>query len=788
MTDRDEQDPGDPGEEQPAQPTEEYLLGGIDDPAGEDSDPAGGTDRPAASEQPDEGTEPEQSGQSPQPERPDESPEPEQADESTPAERPDDPDYEPPTEEVFAFEADLLSGDDAPELDPVFRAALLESRESAASPEGSPPAGTAPGEAPSGDAPPDETPAGEAPSGEPTPGETTPAEAAAGAASEPPGEEAAGTGPAGEGPPDEGGQPEAPPSGPEQPPDEGITAEQTLILSAAARGEAQQAVEEARRTGQAWDPPRPAKSGDFDPPGRRKRYWWRFVLATLIIVFSFAGATSASVLTLVDNIGEGISEPGLKLSDKILPESNGGPQTIAILGSDQRTGGGAAPGDPGRSDTTMLLRLDPDSGQIAMLSIPRDLKVEIPGVGTDKFNAAFSYGGPKLTLKTIRELTGLDINHVINVDFQGFASVVDSIGCVYVDVDREYYHSNEGLAASEQYAEIDIDAGYQKLCGPDALEFARYRHTDSDLARAARQQDLVGEVRNRLSFGEILKRNDELIKAFTDNTSSDIKDGDEVLELLRLLFDSRGANVVEVKFPASDDLDSGVSYLVSTPDEIDAAVDKFLGFEDTAGPLGDLSTGESPGSDKAKKRAIRKAKKKAARQRKKEKASTTTAPGKDNDGLVDASQGGLDAAMGLDAEFKRRDFPVYYAKRLPAGTIYAEGSRTYHVRDPDKKSYAAYRLVMALQLGDGLHYFGLQGIRDWSDPPILEAPNESIKMDGRDFRVYPEGDRVRLVAWSDEGNTYWISNSILLTLTNEQMLGMARSTRAFKPTESFNPG
>ncbi|MFM9076854.1 MAG: LCP family protein, partial [Solirubrobacterales bacterium] len=142
----------------------------------------------------------------------------------------------------------------------------------------------------------------------------------------------------------------------------------------------------------------------------------------------------------------------------------GGPQPIALSGSDVRTGGGASPGDPGRSDTTILLRLDPESDQIAMLSIPRDLKVEIPGVGTDKFNAAYAYGGTKLTLQTIRELTGLEINHVINVDFQGFAMAIDAIGCVFVDVDRDYYNSNVGKAASEMYAEIDIDPGYQKLC------------------------------------------------------------------------------------------------------------------------------------------------------------------------------------------------------------------------------------------------------------------------------------------------------------------------------------
>jgi hypothetical protein len=250
--------------------------------------------------------------------------------------------------------------------------------------------------------------------------------------------------------------------------------------------------------------------------------------------------------------------------------------------------------------------------------------------------------------------------------------------------------------------------------------------------------------------------------------------------LLKLLFDSRGADVVEVKFPATDSIEAGAAYLVSTPGEINAAVDKFLGFEDAAGPIGTVNEGGDAGTDRAKKKAIARARKKARQQRKKDRASATTAPGKDEDGLVDASQGGLEAAMSLDAEIKRKGFPVFYSKRLPAGTIYAEGSRTYHVRDPDKNVYAAYRTVLALEL-NGLNYFGLQGIRGWDDPPILEAPHEDISMDGRDFRVYPEGDRVRLVAWSDGGNTYWITNSLLLTLTNEQMLGMARSTRAFTP-------
>ena len=140
------------------------------------------------------------------------------------------------------------------------------------------------------------------------------------------------------------------------------------------------------------------------------------------------------------------------------------------------------------------------------MSIPRDLKVEIPGVGTDKFNAAYTYGGPKLTLQVVKELTGLPINHVVNVDFLGFVRAVDAIGCVYVDVDRRYYHSNEGLPPSEQYAEINIQPGYQLLCGKKALQYVRYRHTDTDIVRSARQQDFISDARQRVPIDDLRLR------------------------------------------------------------------------------------------------------------------------------------------------------------------------------------------------------------------------------------------------------------------------------------------
>ena len=671
---------------------------------------------------------------------------------------PDPGEYaDPPTEELFAFEARVEEGE-VPDLDPVFRAALLESSESALGeqpPSSEPPAGT--GE--SAAAPEDDQ--------QPTTGE----------------EQNTGEQPLTGEEPYTGEEPVTGTSEFEPPTDTGITAEQTAVLQATARSEVHDAIEYSRRTGNAWDPPRPPTGGDFDKPAKRPRYWWRFLLATLLIVFSFATATQASVMYFVNSIVEDLHKPNQKPLPPGILNADDGPQTIAIIGSDVRTGGGAASGDPGRSDTTLLVRLDPDTNQIAMLSIPRDLYVDIPGYGYDKFNAAFSYGGTELTLKTLKSITGLDINHYINVDFQGFADVIDAIHCVYVDVDRHYFNDNS--QGGEEYATIDIEAGYQKLCGSDALDFARYRHTDSDLVRAARQQDLMGEVRNRLSFGELLSQRDELLKAFVDNTTTDIGetgDSKDVFSLLKLLLDSRGAAVTEVTFPSTFTMRDGVSYVEATPDEIQAAVDKFLGFEDQPGPVGTLDQGDGA-NNPARKEAQQKQQKKAARERQKAlDESTTHVPSKDEDQLVDASSSGLSVAQELDSEITRTDFPVYYPKRLPSGALYADGeSRVYHTRDPDKNVYGAYRMVMEVQLDDGLHYFGLQGLRGWTDPPILDAPHDEVEMDDRTFQVYPEGDRIKLIAWTDGDNVYWISNSLLLGLDNEQMLGMARSTRAFTP-------
>jgi hypothetical protein len=90
-------------------------------------------------------------------------------------------------------------------------------------------------------------------------------------------------------------------------------------------------------------------------------------------------------------------------------------------------------------------------------------------------------------------------------------------------------------------------------------------------------------------------------------------------------------------------------------------------------------------------------------------------------------------------------------------------------------------MVLVLELSDGVHYFGVQGIRGWSDPPILDNPTETREIRGREYEIFGDGGRVTRIGWHRGENSYWISNDLLHSVTNEQMLGMARSAQAIIP-------
>ena len=510
--------------------------------------------------------------------------------------------------------------------------------------------------------------------------------------------------------------------------------------------------------------PPPTASTGAEPEPRRPRLWLRFLLGAFLVVASCASATTAAGLLRISDFVHDI-QPIPDIADRLAKVDGGEPQTFLILGSDRRAASG---GDArGLSDTTILLRIDPDQNVIAVLNIPRDLKVWIPGHGTNKFNAAYALGGPKRTLRTVQRLMagmGLQINHLVNVDFLGFIRAINAIECVYVDVDRRYYNSNVGVPASEQYDEIDLYPGYQKLCGEDALDYVRYRHTDTDLVRAARQQDFLRLARQRVPASKLFTDRDELMSIFTTHTSSDIQSLDAMLDVIKLMIEARSAPIREVNFPAR----LGPSYVYSSRSAIKGAIAKFLGFETSGGPRGVLEQSDTEPAEQARRERPRRPKPRIPQ----------------SDGLVDASLGSRDVAT---AALQRARFRVFYPTRLPSGTVYVsnidvQNPRVYRIRDTDGDPHQAYRFVMQFSTGGLPEYFGLEGIRGWSNPPILNDPSETREIRGRDYDIYLSGDRVRLVAWRVGDNSYWVSNSLLQTLTNDQMLGIARTASSLTPT------
>jgi polyisoprenyl-teichoic acid--peptidoglycan teichoic acid transferase len=182
------------------------------------------------------------------------------------------------------------------------------------------------------------------------------------------------------------------------------------------------------------------------------------------------------------------------------------PATILVIGTD----GGKAPGrgDARRADSLLLLRTDPGKHRLSYLSIPRDLRVDIPGYGSGKINAANQLGGPALTIATLRELTGLPIHHVVVFDFDGFRELIDALGGVDVNVPKRILSNKFDCpykpARCATWEGWRFERGTQNMDGRRALVYARIRTdqndpSDNDLTRGSRQQTVADAVGDKIA-------------------------------------------------------------------------------------------------------------------------------------------------------------------------------------------------------------------------------------------------------------------------------------------------
>ncbi len=500
---------------------------------------------------------------------------------------------------------------------------------------------------------------------------------------------------------------------------------------------------------------------------------------------------------------------------------------LLVLGSDRRPDEEA---EGSRSDTIIIVHVDPDNDYLSMLSLPRDLRVDVPGYGLNKLNFAFSVGGAALTIRTVEQLTGVDINHYVEVSFDAFRDITDSLGGVYVDVDQRYYNDNPNFEL------IKLSPGYQLLNGVDALDFVRYRHDlNLDFGRMERQQQFLSAMREQAMGWDLPLKLPGLVSSLFDNLATDL-DANEVIKLAYWTVKLDGNRMRRLSVTGSAEMVGEVSYVLASDSAIADAVGTFLSLPGTTKP----STASSTTTTTA--------------------VATADLSGIELDVLNGNGRAGEAAAAGTwlqdlgatvatvgNAELRRTTVVQYgsgmsagakkVAKALGVGTDWSdEVERVTLVLGDDfqlPRDYAlppnadtisaaggwkkmAGEIPFAIQgpayIPDGYYFVEKQPVNaptydidgdghdkpafkmlyrlkqhgEWTDQYMglmqttwLEAPAASkgreVEHEGRTLTIVGPKDKVERIWWKEDGVLYWVSNTLFHLLSEEELLAVAES-------------
>jgi LCP family protein required for cell wall assembly len=250
----------------------------------------------------------------------------------------------------------------------------------------------------------------------------------------------------------------------------------------------------------------------------------RVLLAGVAVVSALVAIAAVGAVVYIRYVAGGLNQEEVENLSEVIGDD---PVNVIVLGSDTREG--LTPGeqevlgtteDVGgrRSDTLILVHLDPRREKAILVHFPRDLRVEIPGRGMDKINTAYNVGGPNLVVDTVKRFTGLPIHHYVEVNFVGFREVVDSLGGVRVCVDRPMIDALSGLRIEK--------AGCSTFNGRRALAFVRARNVEGDaipdFSRIARQQQFIRALLNKLlRVGTLV--NPGVVRNVAENITTDAR-------------------------------------------------------------------------------------------------------------------------------------------------------------------------------------------------------------------------------------------------------------------------
>jgi LCP family protein required for cell wall assembly len=291
---------------------------------------------------------------------------------------------------------------------------------------------------------------------------------------------------------------------------------------------------------------------------RKKGIPWIPTIIMLIVVFSiftYGGYRFAEWW-----LNKSYASGGEKLpSEEILPDDKR--LNVLLLGVDQRGN------EPARSDTIIVAFLDLKKPDVKLLSIPRDTRVDIPGRGKQKLNHSHAFGGPELTAEVVSDLLGVEIDKYVEVNFENFEKIIDTLGGIEMNVEKRMLYKAEG---------IDLQPGLQRLNGHDALGYVRYRSDGDDTTRIKRQQKFLKELAEETIKLSTVWKLPKLVSEVNESVKTNLSTK-EMLALANVMRKTDTSAIEGTMLPGTPEYIGGISYWLADEEEVKKLVDIYTG-------------------------------------------------------------------------------------------------------------------------------------------------------------------------------------------------------------------
>jgi polyisoprenyl-teichoic acid--peptidoglycan teichoic acid transferase len=296
---------------------------------------------------------------------------------------------------------------------------------------------------------------------------------------------------------------------------------------------------------------------------KKKRKWPKILLITFAVLLIAAGAYAYSVYhsltTAVDTMHTPLKREKSEKREVQVSLQKAQPFSVVLLGVDQREH------DRGRSDSIIVMAVNPNTNSVKMISIPRDTRTEIVGKGkVDKINHAYAFGGVDMSLKTIENFLDIPVDYYVQINMEGFKDIVDSVGGVTVQNDLDFTY--EGTHFSK---------GELKLNGEKALKYSRMRYEDprGDFGRQQRQRQIIQGVINEGASLNSLANYGDIFSALGNNVKTNLTFNEMVT--IQGKYKEASKSIEQIQVNAQGTMINGVSYQL-VPDQEKARLHQIL--------------------------------------------------------------------------------------------------------------------------------------------------------------------------------------------------------------------